>query len=61
MKGYKEDRNEEKCENTQSSAREIEKLVIEKLVREENMFEKNENESEDGLVEHPEEQALESR
>ena len=41
----------------QSSACGIEK----KIVREENEIEKNENESEDGVVEHSKVQALESR
>ena len=51
----KEDRNEEKGEF--SAACGIEK----KIVREENEIEKNENESEDGVVEHSKVQALESR
>ena len=51
----KEDRNEEKGEF--SAACGIEK----KTVREENEIEKNENESEDGMVEHSKVQALESR
>ena len=48
-------RNEEKGEF--SAACGIEK----KIVREENEIEKNENESEDGVVEHSKVQALESR
>ena len=51
----KEDRNEEKGEF--SAACGIEK----KIVREENEIEKNENESEDGVVGHSKVQALESR
>ena len=51
----KEDRNEEKGEF--SAACGIEK----KIVREENEIEKNENESEDGVVEHSKVQELESR
>ena len=50
-----EDRHEEKGEF--SAACGIEK----KIVREENEIEKNENESEDGVVEHSKVQALESR
>ena len=50
----KEDRNEEKGEF--STACGIEK----KIAREENQIEKNENESEDGVVEHSKVQALES-
>ena len=49
------DRNGEKGEF--SAACEIEK----KLAREENEIEKNENESEDGVVEHSKVQELESR
>ena len=51
----KEDRNEEKGEF--SAAYGIEK----KIVREENEIQKNENESEDGVVEHSKVQELESR
>ena len=51
----KEGRNEEKGEF--SAACGIEK----KIVREENETEKNENESEDGVVEHSKVQELESR
>ena len=35
--------------------------IEKKIVREENEIEKNENESEDGVVEHSKVQALESR
>ena len=35
--------------------------IKKKIVREENELEKNENESEDGVVEHSREQELESR
>ena len=51
----KEDRNKEKGEF--SAACGIEK----KIVREENEIQKNENESEDGVVEHSKVQELESR